>query len=203
MVRNFLKDCLKITDRELLRELDSISTVEIFSKDEKLISVGEKQDEIMLLMDGIFRGYLIDPEGRDFTDCFGFQPGTPAMGCTRLDLPAQLNIQALNRVTVLKIPVEDVMELMKKYPEVAEIYNRYLTWSLEEHFERDIVKSTLSAGEKYRWFLEKYPDLLEKVSHKHIASFLNMVPQTLSRERKRLRKDGEKNGGANNATKMS
>lgn len=189
MVERFLRRYLKIDDKNLLDEVIRISTVEYFSKNEKITCVGDRQEDIFLLMEGIFRGYLTDSEGKDFTDCFGFLPGTPAMGCTRFDLPAQLNIQALSDVAVLKISVEDVMALVERYPEVAEIYNRYLTWSLEEHFEHDVIKSTTSAGERYNWFVKKYPTLLDKVSHRHIASFLNMVPQTLSRERAKLKKD--------------
>ena len=170
MVERFLRRYLKIDDKNLLDEVIRISTVEYFSKNEKITCVGDRQEDIFLLMEGIFRGYLTDSEGKDFTDCFGFLPGTPAMGCTRFDLPAQLNIQALSDVAVLKISVEDVMALVERYPEVAEIYNRYLTWSLEEHFEHDVIKSTTSAGERYNWFVKKYPTLLDKVSHRHIAS---------------------------------
>ena len=191
MVERFLRRYLKIDNKNLLDEVVRISTVEYFPKNEKLTRVGDRQKDVFLLMDGIVRGYLTDLEGREFTDCFGFLPGTPAMGCTKFDLPAQLNIQALSDIAVLRISVEDVMELVERYPEVAGIYNRYLMWSLEEHFEHDMIKSTMSAGERYGWFVKKYPDLLDKVSHRYIASFLNMVPQTLSKERTKLRKDCE------------
>ena len=183
MTADFYRRYLRIDDRTLLNELSGISKIEYFRKGEKIINAGEEQHKIFLLKDGIVRGYLINPEGRDFTDCFGFQPGSPVMGCTRLDLPAQLNIQALNRVSVLSIPVGDFWDLADVYPEVVKIYNDYLIRSLEEHFEYGIVRSTLNAGEKYSWFAVRYPYLLERVSHKHIASFLGMTPQTFSKER--------------------
>lgn len=188
MIAEFMKTYLKLNDEKLLSELENICEIKTFSKSEKIIHIGDKQQEIFLLLEGIIRGFLTDPEGREFTDCIEFEPGSPAVGCTSLDLPAQLNIQALSNVTVLSIPVSELGKLMEKYPEMTQIYNRYLMISLEKHFEHGVVKSTMSAGERYGWFVRKYHDLMDKVPHKYIASFLNMTPQTLSKERSR-RKD--------------
>lgn len=188
MIAEFLKTYLKLNDEKLLSELESIFEIKTFLKGEKLICVGDEQQEIFLLVKGIIRGFLTDTEGREFTDCFEFQPGAPAVGCTSLELPAQLNIQALSSVTVLKISVKALEKLMEKYPEIVQIYNRYLMRSLEEHFEHGMVKNTMSAGERYSWFVQKYPHLLAKVPHKYIASFLNMTPQTLSKVRSKQKK---------------
>ena len=63
MVERFLRRYLKIDDKNLLDEVIRISTVEYFLKNEKLTRVGDRQEDIFLLMDGIFRGYL-DRSGR-------------------------------------------------------------------------------------------------------------------------------------------
>ena len=183
MVIGFFKTYLKICDEKLLYELNGISEIRNFSKGEILVRVGDNQEEIFLLIEGIIRGFLNDSEGREFTDCFEFEPGSPAVGCTSLALPAQLNIQALSSVIAVRISVTELEKLIEKYPQVAQIYNQYLMRSLEQHFEHGVIKSTMSAKERYNWFLQKYPDLINKVPHKYIASFLNMTPQTLSKIR--------------------
>ncbi|GAB2783450.1 hypothetical protein GCM10027275_29280 [Rhabdobacter roseus] len=38
-----------------------------------------------------------------------------------------------------------------------------------------------SAEERFRQFITKYPELYEKVPLKHIASYLGMAPETVSR----------------------
>lgn len=38
-----------------------------------------------------------------------------------------------------------------------------------------------TAKERYEWFLEKYPGLIDQITNKYIASFLRMSPVTLSR----------------------
>lgn len=49
----------------------------------------------------------------------------------------------------------------------------------------------LNAKERYNWFLREYKDLIDRVSHRHVASFLNMTPVTLSRLRKEFREQEE------------
>ena len=66
MTADFYRRYLRIYDRTLLNELSGISKIEYFRKGEKIINAGEEQHKIFLLKDGIVRGYLINPEGRDF-----------------------------------------------------------------------------------------------------------------------------------------
>ncbi|MDO4287394.1 MAG: hypothetical protein Q4C40_06695 [Eubacteriales bacterium] len=44
-----------------------------------------------------------------------------------------------------------------------------------------------SAPQRYQWFLEEYPEVINLVKKKYIASFLNLTPQTLSLQRKNVK----------------
>lgn len=46
----------------------------------------------------------------------------------------------------------------------------------------------LPAKQRFQWFLEEYPGLIFDVNNRHIASFLSMTPETLSRMKSALRK---------------
>ena len=76
---------------------------------------------------------------------------------------------------------------MKQYSSVMQLYNQNLRWSGEYHMEVKRVICSLPAVERYQWFLRKYPGLVDRIANRHIASFLNMTPVTLSRIRKQLR----------------
>ena len=54
--------------------------------------------------------------------------------------------------------------------------------------ENEKVLTSSKVEDRYRYFLEIYPDLVEKVSKKDIASYLNMTPESLSRLLKNLEK---------------
>ncbi|RUT00155.1 cyclic nucleotide-binding protein [Dulcicalothrix desertica PCC 7102] len=52
--------------------------------------------------------------------------------------------------------------------------------ALEEHF---VSHHSQSAAERYNKLLQKFPEILDKVSLKHIASYLGITQETLSRIR--------------------
>ena len=54
---------------------------------------------------------------------------------------------------------------------------------------RDKIKAvkTSTPEERYQSMIQDNPDYLEKIQHYHLASYLNIAPQSLSRIRKRLK----------------
>ena len=60
-------------------------------------------------------------------------------------------------------------------------YNHLLTDALKRHWEIKTMLYKCTAKERYEWFLENYPGLIDQVTNKYIASFLRMSPVTLSR----------------------
>jgi len=164
-------------------------------KGELLLELGEVESQISLLMDGILRGFQLDSNGRDITDCFVWRCGEAVMGSSRLGRPAQISIEAMTDCQLFQIPAADVERLLREMPALQELYVRYLVDALERHWE---VKRIMyqPADQRYIWFLERYPGLISLVSNKHVASFLGMTPVTLSRVRRKIRETASKKRGA-------
>ena len=70
---------------------------------------------------------------------------------------------------------------------MLQLYNKLLLIGLDRHWQEKINLLSCSAMQRYLWFLENYPNLIDLVGNKYIASFLGMTPATLSRLRRRLR----------------
>jgi CRP-like cAMP-binding protein len=51
---------------------------------------------------------------------------------------------------------------------------------------RVVAYMSLSAEEKYLKLLEVAPDIMNRASQQHIASYLSITPETLSRIRKKI-----------------
>ena len=49
---------------------------------------------------------------------------------------------------------------------------------------------TMPAKERYLWFLKQYKDFPAQIPQKYIATYLHMLPQTLSEIRGELKNDG-------------
>ncbi len=163
---------------------------ELVRKGDFLIVSGERHQAISFLIKGVARGYLIDADGREITDCFAFHTGDVLMGCSQLDEVSQINIEAVTECEVYQIPVAVVKGLIQKYPELLLTYNQFLLRGISRHWEIKMSLCRYRAAERYQWFLDAYPGLIDIVSNKDVASFLGITPVTLSRLRRRLREDG-------------
>lgn len=197
---NFFREILGIKKQEILMELARMASVESLKKGELVMESGIPQGNLYFLIRGILRGFFVDVKGKDVTECFVFRYGQVALGAYRLDEAPNVSIIAETDAQVMKIPKQRIEELIQIYKELLQIYNEFLIREMKEH---QIIKHAVymfNARERYNWFLSQYENLIDQVSHKHIASFLNMTPVTLSRMRKEIHGKTEKTEKGQNLT---
>ena len=189
-IMDFLQDVLLLQDPELNERLIPLVQVKHLKKDQLLIREGDTQVNVCFLMEGVLRGYFIDGEGHDITDCFCAHRGQAAMSCLSLDTPSPISSEAETESEILSIPVAVAVPLLQTELPLIHMYNRMLLAALSTHWELKTLKYQYSAMQRYQWFLKSYPGLIDIVSNKHIATFLGMTPVTLSRLRRELREGG-------------
>lgn len=177
----FLRQVLGIQDEELLREADAVCQIRTVHKDDCLIRQGSEQKQVYLLVEGICRGFFVNEKGQDITDCLVTRCGMPLMASSDLSAKAPISIQALSTCQVFCIPTAELNRLAKKFTVLVELYCRFVLEAGEYHRQMKVLVYQYNAMQRYRWFLQEYPGIIDRVSHKHIASFLNMTPVTLSR----------------------
>lgn len=183
---------LGLTDPALLNAINEMTEIKKFKKNELIVVEGEAQTHFYCLLEGVFRGFLFDKDGKEITDCFGFELGDPVMSCHALGDKAKTNIEAITEVTTVKISVADLQSLLERFPKLLWLYNELLLKALDRHWNIKEVRYRLSAAERYEWFLETYPELVKYVKAKHVASFLGMSPVSLSRLRREYKNDTDK-----------
>lgn len=177
----FLRQILRIDNEELIQEADAVSQIRTVHKEEYLIRQGSEQNQVYLLVEGICRGFFVNEKGQDITDCLVTRCGMPLMAGSDLSAKAPISIQALSASQVFCIPTRELIRLSKKYPVLVELYCRFVLESAEYHRQMKVLVYQYNAMQRYRWFLQEYPGIIDRISHKYIASFLNMTPVTLSR----------------------
>lgn len=100
--------------------------------------------------------------------------------------PSFENIQFLEDSYIYSIASDDLNYLYKLYPEFNFI-GRKLAESLCEILEDRIVSlHTQSAEQRYKSLVQKHPSLLQRISLGHLASYLGITQETLSRIRGRF-----------------
>lgn len=154
--------------------------------------MGEEQKNVFFLLSGIFRGFFVDINGREITDCFGYKKGTPIMSTFQFDMPSPVYIEASEYCEVLSVPIDKVLELLHENTSIVRVYNCMLQEALNKQWQTKVILYQYTAMQKYEWFLETYEEIVDKISNKNIASFLNITPVTLSRLRRKMREDSDR-----------
>lgn len=185
-IEHFLTGTLQLKNRDLITQLSGIGEVHHFKEKSILFHHGQNPDYVAFLINGITRGYYIDSQGKEATDCFDYQFGAPLVASLPLDAPAIISIEALTECDIFIFPIEIVIGLLKSDVSIAQLYNALLIESLKKYIRLTRALTKYSTEQRYQWFLSEYPELERKVSDKYIASFLNMSTVTLSRVRKKI-----------------
>ena len=189
-IRKFFQDKFQIENPEALKWAEGLVSFRTVHRGEKLLEAGEVPVHLSILWSGICRGFLVDENGHDTTDCFSVERGDVLWGCGPLDEPSIIGMEALTECELIQIPMESLLKRMGNC-NVMRIINRCLSEALERHWNIRFILCQGDAMKRYLWFLKTYPGLVDQVNKRHIASFLGMTAVSLSRLRKRLREDSD------------
>ena len=102
--------------------------------------------------------------------------------------PATIYVQALEDCQLFEIAKEDFEMLENKIPKLKVWYSLKLSRHASKTIKRMEEMKTLTPQERYLNLMESNPEIFKRIPLQHIASYLNIEPQSLSRLRKRLAK---------------
>ncbi|MBR5395423.1 MAG: Crp/Fnr family transcriptional regulator [Bacteroidaceae bacterium] len=162
-----------------------------FQKGETILEEGKVCRALYFVEKGMVRQYYYKNK-KDVTEHFSFEGRI--VFCIESFLkqePSRLIVEALENTTLYAIPYDDLHNLMVRNQEMEMLYRKILEHvaiSSQEHADSQRFEN---AAERYDRLLREKPEIILRAPMVHIASFLQMTPETLSRVR----------GGAGNTTK--
>ena len=156
----------------------------------RIIELPEEKIEEKNASDAVVKKAL-DKEGKNRIHCFAHHVGEPVTGIVNLDrhMVSLLTVEAVRDCELISISADCLRELVQSCQEIALACNRMIGINVIRNMEYEKVITSSRVEDRYRYFLEIYPDLVEKVSKKDIASYLNMTPESLSRLLKNMKKE--------------
>lgn len=188
---DFYTNIYHLKNKELIRELMKVTESRYLKKGDHIVRAGEVKNDIYFMETGMVRGYYFDINGKEITDCFRFRCGDVVTSISRLelDVPSLLSLEMLEDGMFFCVPMSVVIGLQVRYPEILMLYSQILVSALDEHWKLKQAFVQYNADQRYRWFQQEYPGLIDLVSNKYIASFLGMTPVTLSRLRRVIKEE--------------
>jgi CRP-like cAMP-binding protein len=184
-IRAYYKNLVPKISTEALAELETCFVVKHYKKGDFLVRSGQIEDHVHFVEKGLLRIYQME-DGREVIGSF-FPENTygSAYDSFLMRSPGNDFIEVLEESTVIDLHHNDVQRLYDKYPELERFGRKiaeYLFIGLSMHIYK---LQNLTAEERYRDFLDIYPNLAQRVPQYMIASFIGVTPEALSRIRKR------------------
>lgn len=154
-----------------------------FPKGSILLNQGDICQHIYFLEKGFARGFFYQ-DGKDITAWFAMEKdvATPLYSFVT-QKPSFESVEILESSVLYAISHENLQQLYRQYPEFN-LIGRVLT----EKYYVDLMARTMSfqfqtATERYQHLFAHQPQLLQRASLGHIASYLGISQETLSRIR--------------------
>ena len=174
-------------DEDILGEIVNKATFRVISKGEIIASIGENTTAAALVLSGLARCYYIDNDGNDITR--GFAPeGTMCMDEGFFGYSERICMwETLEETTLMLCKTEDIKNLIKENVAIKDAWILLLERALRYKIFRENGFLVENATERYIHFKKMYPNLSETVPQKHIATYLGIAPESLSRIRRAMK----------------
>ncbi|MBN1819307.1 MAG: Crp/Fnr family transcriptional regulator [Prolixibacteraceae bacterium] len=181
--RNFLNKYTSIPENEW-QQIWSAFEMKKFRKNEMILSEGQICRFFYFMELGMIR-FFINNDGEEITKFFTVAPYCfTSKESFRNQKPATENIQALENIVAWQINLGQANKLLKL--KSWESFTRKFMHEVQTYTEELLLESkTQTAEQRYFNLQQKYPELINKIPLKHLASFLGIAPQSLSRIRNR------------------
>ena len=136
------------------------------------------------IVSGAFRAYVVGEKGSEHTISFAIENWwITDYNSYIYQKPATMFVIAVEDSTILQIDFEKEKELKNTNHKFETIFRIMAERGLAFHQRRIISNLTLTAEERYNHFLEKYPQIVQRLPQYALASYLGMTTEFLSKIR--------------------
>lgn len=158
-----------------------------YSKNTLLEEAGKIPGHLYYIVSGYLRLFYMDDKGNEVTTHINCPPGfftsyTHFISQTR----SEDNVECITDCNLLRITKENLDKLISSSQSMKDFSISVFQKSIAYHENRSKELSVLNAEQRYLKLIENYPDIIQNVPIQHIASFLGMKPESLSRIRKKI-----------------
>jgi CRP-like cAMP-binding protein len=159
-----------------------------YRKGSDFIAEGQIPRKAAFVLKGIFSQHYTSSDGSSVIKYFFPEQRIAAsVSAMLLGKPSAFTITSLESSVVLEYSFAAFKKLVARHPDIAAFYIRYM----EQHWiiEKEPMEISLrhdSAMTRYAAFVREHPQLLKRLKQHHIASYLGIAPESLSRIKKDL-----------------
>lgn len=156
-----------------------------YSRDTYFLRAGQVSREIGFITEGIFRVCYYDQEGNEITRYFLDEKNFIAdINSYNSGLPTSEYVQAVTPCEVLIFSRQAMETLSQTIIIWDSIISKITAKAFAEKVSRVSAMMPLDAKDRYEYFLDKFPDMANRIELQYIASYIGVTKSSLSRLRR-------------------
>jgi CRP/FNR family transcriptional regulator, anaerobic regulatory protein len=183
-LRQFISQYTPVSEQDWLAISDCLLRREM-KRERLLLEEGKTCKHLYFLEKGLLR-FFVWKDGLDITKYFTDVPYVfTSQKSFNQQVPAQESIETLEDSIIWQMSYEDAQRLLE-----LKSWSTFIRLLIQEvqTYTEEILEAlqTQTAEQRYKMLLHQDAELVQRVPLKHLASYLGIAPQSLSRIRKKM-----------------
>lgn len=190
-LKDYLSTLRLLNTKDVLL-LASLAKVRKYQAGEFVLRTGDVSADFFIVLKGALRNYAELTNGDERTmrlSLNGMFTSNP--GALFGDRASSESIIAIEDSLVACVSRAELEKLVQDRPSLHTFYTHQLKQAMLEAHEQAWFHTVLTPEERYVFIRDKYPQFLQRVQIKFLASYIGVTPVSLSRIRARLARSGK------------
>lgn len=169
-------------DLFLVEKLASFLFSKKYKKKELLLREGEINDRMFYVQKGLLRVYFISEDGKEINTWF-VKEGEFVYACHSFhyQIPSEEYIEAMEDSVIMSIKKETWLMLLRNNHKLALFTVHELMANIAEFATQASVLRLMTGEKKYEYLKTHKSDIIDRISQKHLASYLGIDTTYLSK----------------------
>ena len=163
----------------------SISTIKKLKKGDVLIKENQIVNKTYFVIDGCLRSYVFDNIGKEHTLQFALKNDWISDYIAIFNNEKSIQtVECIADSIVVETSVSEGIEnIFLRFPKIESIHRKNLERNIVSLQKRILNQLQLTSLDRYKIFLKQFPEIEKYALNYHIASYLGITQQSLSRIR--------------------
>lgn len=185
LLQECVSECIPLSEQEV-ESIKELVIVRHFKKGTLILREGQISTNCYSILSGCVRQYYLK-NGEEKTTFFYTEGQTIfALRGSNQNLPAKHYLACVEDTTLTLLTQENEREMFRRFPRFQTLSRIALEEELGNYQQMLADYIIYSPEERYLNLMNFRPDLLDRVPHYHLATYLGVKPESLSRIRKRI-----------------
>lgn len=184
-IKEIFKD-LSFSEDEI-KIIESVFHKVLYKKGDIILKPDDIVENQYYILEGCLRSYFMDKQGKEHTVQFGIKDWWISDYTAFFsDSKSIMNIEVIQDAILYRLSRSDKEYLYTQIPRIESFFRRKLEKAFAAFQKRILSNLSQTAAQRYTEFIRTYPNIEKNIKNYHIASYLGITTESLSRIRKDL-----------------